>query len=258
MESYPIRSGLAGYSRSVTLASHVKIIVIALAALMLAGCGSAFKTVQTWEGPDAEPSQIATLDTPSQINVLSVNGRKMSNFLLEDLALTYELLPGENTVVFTYSSIWANSSATEDESSKVNKVTSARQKVVIDARAGENYKIETSKPGAQQEAKRLAANLQATIVNSQGSQVASATAYTAPKPKLPTLQSSTDHSASTTTEPAEPAKPRRTEKKMTSEPPAASQSPSATENDQPTLETMKKLWKRASPEDKKEFLGWAL
>jgi uncharacterized protein YccT (UPF0319 family) len=233
----------------VNLARSLKVMALILSVLTLAACSSGFKRVQTWEGPDAEPSQIATLDTPEQINVLTVNGRKMGNFLLEDLALTYELLPGENSVVFTHKTIWANSSATDDEESKVNAVVSKPQKVVIDASAGESYEMVMPTPETQRQAERLAANFQATVVDSQGRKVASAATYTASKPKLPTLDKSPEQTAKIEGEPGQPAVQ---EERLAAQPKAA-----APMNDLPTLDAMKLLWERASADDKKNFLRWA-
>lgn len=107
-----------------------------VAMVLLAGCSSTMSNVQTWEGDAVDSSQAAVLESPGEIRVQQVNGRKLGNFLMDDLALNYELLPGENQVVFTYKTIWAKSGVVRNGESKVHVVETAPQAVMINAQAG--------------------------------------------------------------------------------------------------------------------------
>jgi len=104
-----------------------------VAMVLLAGCSSTMSNVQTWEGGAVDSSQAAVLESPGEIRVQQVNGRKLGNFLMDDLALNYELLPGENQVVFTYKTIWAKSGVVRNGESKVHVVETAPQAVMIGA-----------------------------------------------------------------------------------------------------------------------------
>ena len=67
-----------------------------LASVVMAGCASSVARGDTWEGQLPATTKPAVLQAPGEIQVISVNGRNMTNFLIEDLALDYGLLPGEN------------------------------------------------------------------------------------------------------------------------------------------------------------------
>lgn len=229
---------------------RLKLISALAFAMVLAGCGTTFKSVQTWEGPSAERNQIAVLEKPGSVKVLSVNGRDMENFLMDDIELNYELLPGQNTVVFTQKTIWAKKGVVENGESKVTVVETDPQQVVINAQAGESYSFVLPQPQTQREAERIAENYQATIVNSNSRQVAQSSDYVAPEPQLPTLNSSGQQVTAT---PA-PAPNAAATAGAASASTAVAPSPA---NGLPTLEGLKLLWERASKEEKKDFLRWA-
>lgn len=234
------------------LVGHLKLFFALSVAVVLAGCGTTFKSVQTWEGPSAERNQIAILEKPGSVKVLSVNGQDMDNFLMDDIELNYELLPGQNTVVFTYKTIWAKKTVVENDESKVAVIETDPQQVVINAQAGETYSFVLPEPQNQREAERIAENFQATIVNENSRQVAQSTEYMAPEPQLPTLNASGQQVApvqATGSSAATGAAAGSGAAAAASVPPAA--------NGLPTLEGLKLLWERASTEEKKDFLRWA-
>ncbi|WP_148861725.1 DUF2057 family protein [Marinobacter fonticola] len=241
-------SGLNGQG----LTSRLKLLFVLSVAVVLAGCGTALKNVQTWEGPSAERSQIAILEKPGSVKVLSVNGEDMSNFLMDDIELNYELLPGENTVVFTHKTIWAKKTVVDNGESKVHVVETEPQQVVINAQAGETYSFVLPEPAGQREAESIAKNFQATIVNSQSRQVAQSTDSVVPKQQLPTLNAASEQAAPAQAQAAAPAATGAAGGIAASQGAA----PSAA-NNLPTLEGLKVLWERASAEEKKNFLRWA-
>src|SRR5690606_30401121 len=76
-------------------------------SLLMAGCASSLTRVDTWEGDLPAATEPAVLKAPGDIQVARVNGKAMTNYLMDDLALDYGLPPGSNEVVFTYKTIWA-------------------------------------------------------------------------------------------------------------------------------------------------------
>ena len=120
--------------------------------LMLSACASSVSRVETWQGNPAAASEAAVLKAPGEIQVKNVNGRSMTNFLIDDLDLDYALLPGENQVVFTYKTIWANPGVVENGESKVFTVESDPQVVRFDARPNAVYHFEFDKPATRPEA----------------------------------------------------------------------------------------------------------
>ncbi|MGP4843797.1 DUF2057 family protein [Marinobacter sp. 1Y8] len=233
---------------------YSKVLMLALVVLGLAGCSGTLKNVQTWDGPSADSDQIGVLHAPANVNVSSVNGKQMSRYLMEDLALDYELLPGENTVVFTHQTIWAKKTVVDSGESKVHVVKTEPQQVVINVKAGEEYTFAMAEPKSKREAEQQVAHFEAKVIDGQRRQVAVAKPYVAQRPQLPTLNSAPQTAG------AAVAGGAAVSATATTAAPAAAQ-PSApaapVENGLPTLEGLKVLWERASAEDKKNFLRWA-
>ncbi len=210
---------------------RAKIGFVAIAAMILmSGCSSGMSRVQTWEGAAENAGQSAVLTAPGAINVREVNGRTMKGFLISDLAVAYELLPGENQIVFTHKTIWSKAERVDDGESKVHVVETPRQAVTIDARAGETYQFEIKKPETRQQAEALARDFSVDLVNSSGQVVATSSPWVASESrKAVTLAPVPDSRA--VNAPVDAAAP--------------------------TLEQLKSLWGEASEEEKREFLRWA-
>ena len=202
-------------------------LAVLLALLLLAGCTSSAGVVETWEGSPGVATSPATLKTPAEIRVSRVNGRTMTNFLTDNLALDYALLPGQNEVVFVYKTIWAKSGVAINGESKVHVVESKPQVVRFEAIAGETYRFEFKQPDSRQEAERMMPEFSATIVSSAGDSVASSTEWN----------------------PAEASRVART-------PIPESRSEGASANDVNALGQLKAVWATASDEEKKAFLRW--
>src|SRR5690606_35320040 len=144
-----------------------------LVSVVMVGCASTVARVDTWEGQLPAATEPAVLQAPGAIQVVSVNGRSMTNFLIDDLALDYGLLPGENEVVFNYKTIWAKAGVVDNGESKVHTVESKPQRVSFEAVAGEEYRFSFTKPSSRQEAETLMENFSADLVNRSGEVVAS-------------------------------------------------------------------------------------
>jgi len=204
-----------------------------LAALMmsvvLVGCASSAARINTWEGNPQEAANPAVLTAPGAIQVKSVNGQNMTTYLIDDLALDYGLLPGDNEVVFTYKTIWAKAGVIENGESKVHTIESEPQVARFSAEAGASYKFDYDKPSNRRDAEAMMENFSADIVTADGQKVASSTdwdgksAYT--QARTPVFSSG-----------------------------ESSGSSSATGD---RLDQLKTIWADATEEEKRSFLRWA-
>jgi len=209
-------------------AACVRAGLIAVVVMSLVGCASSVSVVETWEGNPAAAANAAMLEAPGEIRVTRVNGRVMGNFLMDDLALDYALLPGENEVVFVYKTIWAKKTVVRNGESKVHVIESEPQVVRFEAEAGETYRFDFDRPESRQEAEQEMPEFSAAIVSSAGTAVAKSTVW----------------------DPQEQMTASRT-------PIPASTSDSATVSDDNALEQLKTVWETASDDEKKAFLRWA-
>ncbi|MBZ2170123.1 DUF2057 family protein [Marinobacter sp. F4216] len=201
-------------------------LLFALLALAITGCASSVSRVETWDGSPAGASDAATLKAPGEIQVSEVNGRRVGNFLMDDLALDYALLPGQNEVVFTYKTIWAKTEVVGNGESKVHVVESKPQVVRFDAQPNEVYTFLFDKPGTKVEAEQMMAGFSATVVGADGIAVAKSS------------ERALDQVAARTPVPAATAAP-------------------VGGTDASALDTLKAVWETASEDEKKAFLRWA-
>lgn len=211
-----------------------RFLAVTLAGLVaLVGCSSTMSNVKTWEGDAVDTSQTAVLKAPGEIQVQQVNGQRLGNFLMDDLALDYELLPGENQVIFTYKTIWAKSGVVRNGESKVHVVETAPQSVTIDAQPGETYRFSFEAPENRGEAEAFADNFAADIVDASSNVVASADAWDG-------------QSASTRTVARAPVGSAENE--------GGAGTNASSEG---TLGELKALWGEANEEERRAFLRWA-
>lgn len=211
---------------------HVPRLFKLLAVLMsvvMAGCASTVARVDTWEGQLPAATEPAVLQAPGAIQVVSVNGRSMTNFLIDDLALDYGLLPGENEVVFSYKTIWAKAGVVRNGESKVHVIESGPQVVRFEARPDAVYHFEFDKPGSRQEAEAMMENFSAKIVTGTGTVVAVSEEWDGQS---------------------------RLTASRTPVPVSGGENVGRTQ-DGTALDQLKAIWADASDEEKKAFLRWA-
>ncbi|GGE74208.1 hypothetical protein GCM10011533_28330 [Streptosporangium jomthongense] len=208
----------------------IRVFLAAAAMLILAGCSSALTRLETWEGTPARAADAATLKAPGAIQVSQVNGRKMTNYLMDDLALDYALLPGENEVVFTYKTIWAKSGVVRNGESKVHVIESDPQVVRFEASPNETYRFEFEKPESRRQAEQMLPEFSAAIVAADGQALARSTKWSASE--------------------------KRTEGLSLTERQAPDDAVSI-DQDGSSLERLKAVWATATEEEKKAFLRWA-
>lgn len=224
----------------------LKQLTVLMAILVITGCSSTgLSRVKTWEGESS--GEAAVLRAPSTIKVREVNGREVGNFLMEDLAIDYELQPGTNTVVFTHKTIWAKTGVVRDGESAVHVVETDRQQVVIDARPGEEYRFDVPKVDNRREAERLAADFSIAVVAEGGGTVARSEPFRG-YPQQQTAGNGQDtgnnQTAATSGQSGVPVT-------------GGQGSQGGADSRVETLEAMKMLWERASGDEKREFLRWA-
>ena len=205
--------------------------LVMVVMVVITGCSTGVSRIQTWEGAVENAEQVALLSAPGAVKVREVNGKPMAGFLIDDLGLDYELLPGENRVVFTYKTIWAKAERADDDESKVYIVETPRQTVTINAKPGETYQFDIEKPETRKEAETQARNFSVALLNSSGQTVATSSPWVAsdsrqaiaraPVPEAQKADVPDDASSIT------------------------------------TLEQLKSLWGDATEEEKREFLRWA-
>lgn len=205
-----------------------KSLLAGMLVLALAGCASSISRVETWDGEPANAGDAATLKAPGEIQVSRVNGRSVTNFMMDDLALDFALLPGQNEVVFTYKTIWAKSGVVENGESKVHVVESDPQVVRFNADPGAVYRFEFDKPSSRAEAEQMIETFSAAIVSDSGLEVATSSDWdpqqsVAGRTPIPAPGAEGADAGSTGT----------------------------------ALEQLKSIWATASEEEKRAFLRWA-
>ncbi|MCH8499315.1 MAG: DUF2057 domain-containing protein [Marinobacter sp.] len=151
-----------------------RVLLVMVWAVGLSACAAALGPVKTWEGKTAGGVEPAMLAAPGSINVKRVNDKAMGNFLMKDLALDYQLLPGPNRIEFVHHTLWAKGQITRNDESPVHVVETPLLVVTLDAVAGETYTFQLPRASNHREAQVLAANFSAQILDSAGRVVAEA------------------------------------------------------------------------------------
>lgn len=198
---------------------------------VLAGCSSAVTKLETWEGNPATAVNASTLKAPGAISVSRVNGRTMTNYMMDDLALDYALLPGENEVVFTYKTIWAKPGVVGNGESKVYVIESEPQVVQFEASPNETYRFEFDRPETRRQAEQMMPEFSASIVSAEGGILATSSDWSpadrtlAVRTPVPGDQVADDGALS--------------------------------DSDMSSLNRLKAVWATANDEEKKAFLRWA-
>jgi len=203
-------------------------LLVLAASTMLAGCASSVTRVDTWEGASPQASEAAVIKAPGEIQVSRINGRSMTRFLMDDLALDYGVLPGSNELIFTYKTIWAKTGVVQNGESKVYVIESEPQVIRFNARAGAVYRFRFNKPSSRREAEAMLPEFSADLVTEAGERVASSGKWR---------------------ESVSPASART--------PIGHTETDTGAELSASTLEQLQTLWDQATEEEKRTFLRWA-
>lgn len=229
MLSFELKDGFMDWYLSKV--SMLKTLCAALLCLLVSGCSSSSKIVQTYEGEPLAPEQFAVLVAPEHISIVSVNGVEVTSYLLSDVVTNYGLKPGSNDVVFKYESVWAKPGGQAGGGPRSEKTESAPMFVSFDAKPGGVYRFTFEEADNIREARQLANEFSAMLVNKLGDGVASSAPYKG--------QAASDRASSFI---------QRMVSGVTT---------NADDEGASHLDEMKALWSKASAEDRKAFLAWA-
>ncbi|AZZ94378.1 DUF2057 domain-containing protein [Hahella sp. KA22] len=227
-------------------------LVVAL-AIAISACGTT-RAIKTYDGQTLGDGQVAKVMAPAEIELLEIDGVSQKNFLLENIDLTYDILPGQRTLVYRYASIWAKPRQSDDGNAEhVDTVATDRLQVTVDMKPGQVYTFSYDKPDNKREAAVFVRNPKIALVDSANRTIAVGGAY------QPVVVAATQPSAT---------QPSATATAATVSPSVAAVQPgqSAVQNNVSALpsdagisriEALKVLWEKASAEEKKQFLHWA-
>lgn len=142
-----------------------------LISIVLFGCASD-KVVKTYQGKVLSEDVIAVLTAPENITLLSVNGVEVQQYLLSNLSVNYALKPGENLIAFKYKSIWSKVKRDQETGARVDVVESQPLEVLISATSGAKYNFSVAMPSNLKEARILADDFVAKVVDENNNIVA--------------------------------------------------------------------------------------
>ena len=227
-----------------------KLALIASVLMVLTAC-SGNKIVPTYEGAKLAKEQVAVLLAGENITLLSVNGEPVPKYLLSNIEVNYGLKPGLNRVTFKYRSVWANHQRDEDGPRAV-EVSSEPREVVINAVAGDQLRFDYASADNVREARALAADFRARIINARGQSLAESRL---PQPEVVSEEVAQPAPASVAASAAAVTTAATVNAAQVTAPKGQPGSQSAAAL--PAIEGLKVLWNQASSEERKAFLKWA-
>jgi len=242
-----------------------RILIIPLFLITVA-CSSSQRIVKTYEGESLPDDQVAKLKAPEDIEIVEIDGVRQKTYLLDNLSLTYSLMPGERTIAYRYSSIWSRRKESDDaDEPRVDVIESDLQQVTMLFQPGESYSFRFPRPANKSEAAALAPDFAAAIVDSSGAPVAEGIPFVAGT----TIGTGADAGGASLDQ-GEGGGPETTPLSNDRTSQSAAENVDATNNLATSqqklppveaglsrLDAIKVLWSRASAEEKKEFLRWA-
>ncbi|KZY39894.1 hypothetical protein A3752_18615 [Oleiphilus sp. HI0081] len=210
-----------------------KFLGLVLSLVLLSACSASNKVVQTYEGNILPQDQLAVVLAPENISLISVNGREVPTYLLSNIETKYGLRAGLNQLVFKYESIWAKPGPQTNGNSRSEKTESQLVMLEFNALAGESYNFVYAEADNIREARSLASNFSASLVDKVGQELAVSVPYTE--------KSSANQKVFVSG-------------KVTGADSGLSESKSEAAS---SLVSLKELWGKTSTEDRKAFLVWA-
>lgn len=213
-------------------------IFIIFAALFLAAC-STNKIVKTYEGAVLPEEAIAVLTAPENITLISVDGKDVQQYMLNNLKVNYGLQAGDNLVVFQFDSVWAKAQKDEITGSRSEVVQSLPMEVLIPAKAGERYTFSHAPANNIREARTLADSFIARVVDEQANLIAESVALNSHK------QAQEMHVRNDESLLVQGRKDADQENELNQQ-----------QENGSTLEKLRLVWGEATPEEKKAFMVW--
>lgn len=143
-------------------------LVVVLLTVLLAACSS--RPVQLYAGPAQTADKIATIRVPVELQVLSLNGKKVegAHTLLGTKDQQLQLLPGHYQLLVFYNNIW-QTSADEHETVKSDPV-----KLDLTLAAGHHYQVDFERAKTARDAEAFRQHFHIWAIDlSSGAQTAS-------------------------------------------------------------------------------------
>lgn len=218
-----------------------------MCVVFLSGCSASSRIVRTYDGEPLAADQVARLLVPSDIKLMEVDGVAQKEYLLDNLALTYELKPGPHRLVYRYTAIWSKPGGGED-APKVDVIESSPRQVEFVFKPGVDYTLSFERPESRAQAFAMAPRFSASLADVGGRTLVRDQAYQAPVVALAAAGVSAAQGAPSAVAPLAGGSPDAAAGGVLSGPATGGL---------PRLDALKLLWEQASPEDKKEFLRWA-
>lgn len=253
--------------------------IILLLLLFFAACTASQRVVKTYEGPTLPEDELARLEVPEDIKIVQIDGIQQKTYLLDNLALTYSLLPGEHSIVYRYASIWARTKQSGDDTNtaRVENIESDLRQVTMVFQPAQSYTFSFKQPSNKREAAIVAQQFSAAIVDANGRKVAEDSLF---QPKLqpktvvvstPTIEGDGSVAAgatpvilapgvgadSTTAVTGSDSLPDSLGQSRVVDAPPAVTAAEPVDAGLSRLDAIKVLWTKASADEKKEFLRWA-
>lgn len=134
------------------------------------GCASVSGTTATYEGAKRAAHEVAILNSTEQTQLMSVDGRETSRVLLSGNNQTFELLPGERTLLVRYVEIFH---VNADEHEVIRSKPVAIRMMV---KAGESYRFDFKRPSNLVEAREFIKSPKIDVIAMQSGQRAESVA----------------------------------------------------------------------------------
>ncbi len=125
-------------------------LVAMLMAATLAGCAGLNKPMTAYEGPARPVAEVAVLELPEELQLLAVDGREQSSYLLGSRQQVVHILPGERVLTLRYVELF-QLSANDHEVVRSRPVA-----LRFEAKAGQRYAFRYAKPGKVEAAREFA------------------------------------------------------------------------------------------------------
>lgn len=226
--------------------------------VVIVGCSGNYP-IQTYDGSKLPDDQVSILKAPEDIDIVSIDGKEMTSYLLENLAIDYYFLPGPHVIVFKYSGVWsAPGMKAEDDRPPVDLVESRLLQVNLNAEAGKVYTFDYPVPQNRTQAFDIAKVFEARIKD-KDELVAKSESYDPKQSKAAVVTTASAGAAAVVASGAATTAPVAGSANTAAGValPATPSASAPSTGDLPRLEALKVLWGSASKEEKKEFMRWA-
>lgn len=225
------------------------LLVLVACVFLLSACARN-PVVQLYDGEPRADDQIMTVRVPSQIEVYSINGSKVSgvNSFFNAGDKDLKLLPGRYEIIAYYKELW------DLDANNHEVLKSDPTKFIVNGKAGQLYRVDYDRPQNADQARTLEANFKGWVeeVNSGEKIPSQNSGLVLDRGILAPLTGSEVKPADNTPKPGTAIAPQQATQ-------AASESASTSQSVAPAasyLDTLKAQWHQATPAERREFLQW--